>query len=74
MPTNIITPPWGTLFTTLTSANPLPHTTSYTWSVVVRPVERTAKFSKTMLKRLMVEKLTVYSLATALVDITAVNM
>ena len=55
-------------------SKPLPHTTSYLWSVVVRPVECTAKFSKAMLKRLMVEKLTVYSLATALVDITAVNM
>ena len=43
------------------------------WSVVVRPVERTAKFSK-MMRRLMVEKLTLHSLATALVYIPAVSI
>jgi hypothetical protein len=42
-----------------------------TWSVVLRPVD---KFSKTTLGRLMVEKFTFNSLATALVDIPAVSM
>jgi hypothetical protein len=37
------------------------------WSVIVRQVGRTAKFSK------MVEKLTLNSLATALVDVPAVS-
>ena len=42
-----------------------------TWSAVMRPVGRTAIFSKMMLRRLMVEKLTLNSLATGLVDILA---
>jgi hypothetical protein len=42
------------------------------WSAVVRLVGRTAKLSKT--RRLMVEKLTLNYLATALVAIPAVSM
>ena len=44
----------------------------YTWSVVLRLVGHTAKFSKMMLEAK--EKLTFNSLATALVDIPAVSM
>ncbi len=47
----------------------------YTWSAVVRPVECTAKFSEMPLeRRLMVDKWTFNSQATALVDIPAVSM
>ncbi len=46
----------------------------YTWVAVVRPVWCTAKFSETPLRRLMVDKLTFNSRATALVDIPAVSM
>jgi hypothetical protein len=42
-------PPWGTLFTMLTSAN-RSLTQSYMWFVVVRPVGRTAKFSRITLE------------------------
>ncbi len=41
----------------------------YTWSAVVRPVGCTAKFSERLWRRLMVEKWTFNSQATALVDI-----
>ncbi len=41
----------------------------YMWSAVVRPVGCNAKFSETLSRGLMVEKLTFSSRATALVDI-----
>jgi hypothetical protein len=48
-------------------SKPLAHTTPYTYAVV-RSVGRTAKFSLTTWRRLMVEKWTFKSLATGLVD------
>jgi hypothetical protein len=48
----------------------LAHMTQYTWSVVERQIGHTAKLSKIKL----VEKLTLNSLETALLDIPAVSM
>ncbi len=50
------------------------HWCGYTWSAVVRQVGCIAKFYETPLRRLIVEKLTFNSRATALVDIPAVSM
>ena len=54
-------------------SKPLDHTTPYTWSAVVRPVGRTAKFSK-MVKKLREIRGINIQLATAPVDIPVTSM
>jgi hypothetical protein len=52
----------------------LANTTPYKWSAMVRQFGHSANSLKQHWRRLMVEKLTLNSLATALVDIPAVCM
>ena len=71
MPANTISP----LLPYVDISKPLSHTVPYTWPAVVRPVGRTVKFSKTMLKVAYGRKINIpNSLATALVNIPAVSM
>ena len=76
MPTHTITPPppWGTLFTTLTSAHRSPTQRHTRGLRLWGRLDALQNSPKQCWRRLMVEKLTLYSLATALVDIPAVSM